>query len=48
MPRFRVEATIVCAKPIARMIPIKLRKEARRLSNRGIQIDLEDVKVEEL
>lgn len=48
MPRFRVEATIVCAKPLARLIPIKLRKEARRLSKMGLQIDLADVKVEEL
>lgn len=48
MPRFRVTATIVCSKPIARMIPMKLRKEARRLSRMGLQLDLEDVKVEEL
>lgn len=48
MPRFRIEATIVCSKPIARLIPIKLRKEARRLSKSGVQLDLEAVKVVEL
>lgn len=46
MPRFRVVATIVCPAPLARLIPMKLRKEARRLRSTGFS--LEDVKVEEI
>lgn len=46
MPRFRVVATVTCPKPLARMIPMKLRKEARRLKQLGFSLD--DVKVEEL
>ena len=48
MPRFRVVATITCPKPLARLIPMKLRKEARRLAKKGFSISLDDVKVEEL
>lgn len=48
MPRFRVVATVRCSKPLVRMIPMKLRKEARRLQKNGLQLDLEDVKVEEI
>ena len=48
MPRFRVVATITCPKPLARLIPMTLRREARRLSKKGMQVSLDDVKVEEL
>ena len=48
MPRFKVIATVVCSKPLVRLIPIKLRREVRRLSKMGLQLDLEDVRIEEL
>ena len=47
MPRFRIVAHVTAPRPIVRLIPMRLRAEAKKLAKRGIPVSIDSIDIRE-